>query len=219
MQRFTLIHDGSAQGWQAAYLAFHITAQLGAPLLVILTGSVTDHKTILQRASQIEVGGRAAGVTIETRLVMDFSLEYLSGHPIDGLFAPKHLVPDGKTAMRFIKVLSCPVWIVSKEAELHRTALLVDQPAVNQELIREITILSGRLQQPLTGLVLQSEFTRIPKTDVTVVWMPLPDFSMREIHTVLKQLDATLIFLPASHASLVAELSVNCVVWPVLQDA
>jgi len=66
MQRFTLLHDGSPQAWQAAYLAFHIAAQLGAPLRVLLFDADDDQDMLAKNASQIEVGGHAAGVNVRT---------------------------------------------------------------------------------------------------------------------------------------------------------
>jgi len=105
MQRFTLIHNGSQQGWQAAYLAFHIAAQLGAPLLVWLVDSATDKKVLAQRATQVEVGGRAAGVAIETRLVMEFPIRTLveNKSTVDGIFLPHQLIPNGETAARLLE--------------------------------------------------------------------------------------------------------------------
>jgi hypothetical protein len=96
MQRFTLLHDGSDQGWQAAYLAFHIAAQLGAPLFALLVGSASDEKILARNASQVEVGGRAAGLVIKTRLVTEFSVDIVEENVADsdGLFVPRRLIPD-----------------------------------------------------------------------------------------------------------------------------
>jgi hypothetical protein len=221
IQRFTLVHDGSDQGWQAAYLAFHITAQLGASLLVLMVGSTTDEKILAQKASQVEVGGRAAGVVIETRLVTKFSVDAVRENAADsdGLFVPRRLIPDEETAVRFLDALSCPLWIVSKESELHEMAVLVDDLAANETLITYTTALSRRLQQSLTGFVRRNELNLISGSDESLAWLPLADFSPTEINATLNQLGADLLFLPLARLSLVSELSMNCVVYPVMQDA
>ena len=127
MQRFTLIHDGSRHGWQAAYLAFYVAAQLGAPLQVLLVASDNDKNTLAKQAAQVEVGGHAAGVAIGTQLISEFSIGTVieaSGN-INGLFVPHHLIPDEKTARHFLKALDCPLWLVSEESETNGTAVLV----------------------------------------------------------------------------------------------
>ena len=68
MQRFSLIHDGSEQGWQAAYLAFNISARFGAPLLALLVKSDLPTSLLQKRAAQVRVGGNAAKLVIETKL-------------------------------------------------------------------------------------------------------------------------------------------------------
>ena len=216
MQRFTLLHDGSDQGWQAAYLAFHIAAQLGAPLFALLVGSASDEKILARNASQVEVGGRAAGLVIETRLVTEFSVDVVEENVADsdGLFIPRRLIPNKETAVRFLEVLSCPLWIVSKEAEMNEMAVLVDGFIANKALITFTTALSHRLQQPLTGLARKDEFALATDTDKVISWLPLASFSPVEINATLNQLGASLLFLPVSKLSLVSELSTNCVVYP-----
>jgi hypothetical protein len=218
MQRFTLLHDGSDQGWQTAYLAFHIATQLGAPLMVLLADPAADSKTLAQRATQIEVGGRAAGVAIGTRLVADFSVEVVT--PIatgsDGLFVPRRLIPDGKTALRYLEAFSQPLWIVSKESEMHKMAVLVDDLIANETLVSYTITLSRRIQQSLTGLVRENESGSIPKADASITWMSLPTFIHTEITAAVQRLDAGLLFIPASRISLVDNLPINCVVYPAV---
>jgi hypothetical protein len=215
MQRFTLIHDGSDQGWQAAYLAFHVAARLGAPLQVLL-GDSTNKAALVQRAAQVEIGGRAARVSIGTRLVADFSLNVLaeSTSAIDGLFISRRLIPDGKTAVRYLEALSCPLWIVSQGAEIHRMAVLVSGLVADEKLIHYTTILSHRLQQSLTRLVQDKEFVSMSQSDLDLDWKPLPNFSSREIISIIDQLDIDLFFVSASKASLINDLTFNCVVFP-----
>jgi hypothetical protein len=217
MQRFTLIHDGSEQGWQSAYLAFHVATQLGAPLLVLLVSETNNKNTLAKRAAQVEVGAHAAGVAIETQLITEFSVEVVAENSInsDGLFVPRHLIPDEKTARHFLEALSCPLWFVSKESEMHGMAVLVDDPIVDEALIHFATILSHRIQQPLTGLIPEGKLETPEKSDAAITWFPLPDFSPAEITAALNQLGVDLCFFPISSMSLTDELEINCVISPI----
>lgn len=216
MQRFTLIHDGSDQGWQAAYLAFHVAAQLGAPLLVLLVDSTTDKKILARRATQIEVGGRAAGVAIGTRFVTDFSVHVVleNATDSDGLFVPHNLIPDGEAALRFLEALSCPIWVVSHEAKSHKLAVLVSDLVTDEKLISYTAVLSHRLQQALIGLIRKDEHTSTAPSDTISTWIPLSNFAPREITTALVQNDIDMLFVPASRSSLIQDLNSICVVCP-----
>lgn len=221
MQRFTLIHDGSNQSWQAAYLAFQIAARLGAPLLALLVDTAADSKNLTQRAAQVEVGGRAAELSIKIRFVTDPSVKALADNAAgsNGLFIPRRIIPDGETASRFLEVLSCPVWIVSKNEELREMAVLVDDLDSNRSLIDFTTTLSSRIQLPLTGLIPSNQFAQIPKNGDPINWLPLDDMSQQAIAIAIKGRNASLLFLPASNVSLLSKLSMNCVVFPAVPDA
>ena len=218
MQRFTLLHDGSKQGWQAAYLAFHVSAQLGAPLLVLLAGPTTDSKTLVQRATQIEVGARAAGVAVGTRFVPNFSVDVATKNASgsDGLFIPSRLIPDWETALRYSEAFSHPLWIVSKESETHKMAVLVDDLSADKTLVNYTITLSNRLQQSLTGLVRDTKSGSFLAANTPIDWIPLTDFTYTEITDAIQQLEADLLFVPASRVSLINELTLNCVVYPVV---
>jgi hypothetical protein len=215
MQRFTLIHDGSNQGWQAAYLAFRVAARLGAPLRVLL-GDSTDEEMLIQRATQVEIGGRAAGVVIRTRMVADFSLDILveNTSAIDGLFLPRRLVPDEETVARFLEALTCPLWIVSQGPEFNKMAVLVSDLVADEKLIHYTTILSHRLQQPLVGFVQEKELVSAAQSDVEFDWELLQNFSSRAINSTIDQLNIGLFFVSASKTSLINELTSNCIVFP-----
>lgn len=217
MQRFALIHDGSDQGWQTAYLAFHVSAQLGAPLQVLL-GASTNKATLVQRAAQVEIGGRAARVVIGTRLVADFSLDTLleNTNSMDGLFIPRRLLPDGETAVRFLEALSCPLWIVSRGPEIHKMAVLATDLVVDEKLIHYTSTLSHRLQQSLTGFIQAEKLALMFQNDLELDWESIPNFSSDEISSTVDQLDVDLLFVPASKASLIDNLTSNCVIFPAM---
>jgi len=216
MQRFTLLHDGSDQGWHATYLAFHIAAQLGAPLSVLLVDPTTDQKILARRAAQVEVGGRAAGLAIETRLVKNFSVSVVMENTsnIDGFFVPHRLVPNGKTVLGYLEALSCPIWIVAHEAKTHKMAVLVSDLTVDEKLISFTAALSLRLQQSLTGLVKEGLPNITTQINSVSAWIQLPGFSHNEIASALDQHGIDLLFVPASRASLIDTASFNCALFP-----
>ena len=166
MQRFTLLHDGSVQGWQATYMAFHVTAQLGAPLQVLHIDPNNDGEALALRAAHVETGGHAAGVAMETHLLSNFSLDTLKENvtAVDGFFAPQRLITDGETVSLFLDAFSCPLWIVSEESKLDNAAVLVNDPMHDTQLISYVKTLSHRLQQSLTALVLDEKFEADTKT-------------------------------------------------------
>jgi hypothetical protein len=214
MQRFTLLHDGSNQGWQAAYLAFHLSARLGAPLLVLLVEPAIDSEMIAQRAAQVEIGGRAAGVVIKTRLVTDFSVDIVAENAAlsDGLIVPRQLIRDEELAVRFLGALSCPLWVVSNESEMGNLAVLVRNPSTDKGLIDYSTSLSHRLQESLVGLARQDAVSSMRQFYTSLSWYQLPDFSLTLVASILDELGINIVFLPVSGVALAIELAVNCVV-------
>ena len=216
MQRFTLLHDGSSHGWQAAYLAFHLSARLGAPLLVLLVGSAVDRDMIAERATQVEVGGRAAGLVIKTRLVDDFSVKVVAEHASgsDGLIVPGQLVQDEMLRARFLETLSCPLWVVTKESEMSKMAVLVSDATTEDSLVAQAASLANRLQEPLIGLARQETFAVLTQRYRAISWHQIPDLSPAKITGALGQLDSEILFLSDSDFSMANDLPINCVVCP-----
>jgi hypothetical protein len=216
MQRFTLLHDGSDLGWQAAYLAFHLSARLGAPLLVLLGEPKIDREMIAQRANQLEVGGRAAGLEIRIRPVTDFSVDVVVENAAgsNGLIVPRGLLQDNHVPATFLEKLSCPLWIVARESEMRHMAVLVKDPAADMGLIARSASLSNRLQEPLIGLATQDSIAFLTQSYPACSWHRIADFSPAKIVKVLDQLDINILFLPVSRLSLASEVPVNCVVYP-----
>ena len=222
MQKFTFLHDGSIQGWQATYLAFHVAAQLGAPLQALLIDSNDDEETLEQRAAQVETGARAAGVATRIHLLADFSVDSLRENitAIDGLFIPHRLIPDGKVAARFLQALSCPLWIASKEPEIREMAVLVNDPIKDERLISFSKTLAHRFQQSIKVLVKKSETSLTPKNETqTLTWVSLPTFSLVDVNSALRHLNVGLLFISASNAFMAGRLPCNFVICPDVQDA
>jgi hypothetical protein len=221
MQRFTLSHDGSSQGWQTAYLAFDVAARLGAPLQVLLLDSTADQELLAQNAMQLQTAGRAAGVSLETRIVADFSSESVARSvvAINGLFLPHRLLPDEETTTRLLEALACPLWIVAGELRTRKMAVLVENLTGDQDLIAYAMVLSQRMSERLTALILNEQVFQRPQGSPEMAWMPLQDFSEENIIWALDQLHADLLCIKDSKFFLARRLGRTCLVYPTVASA
>jgi len=220
MHRFTLLHDGSDQGWQATYLALHVATQLGAPLHVLHIDPLNQQSALAQRAAQVETGGHAAGVSIATDFLADYSKETLARYPtkMDGCFLPRALVPDPESASLFLEAFHCPLWIVSVAAKNDAMTVLVDDPVADAHLISESKTFANRLHQTLTGFILDAKVeSMVASESSNLKWMSFPEFSAEGITAALNQLQADLLFTSITNLTLTAGLPVNCVFVPVPQ--
>lgn len=222
MQKFTLLHDGSVQGWHATYLAFHVAAQLGASLQALLIDSNDDEESLEQRAIHIKTGARAAGVTLETRFLTDFSVTALKENisAIDGLFIPHRIIPDGESATRLLEALPYPLWIALKEPEIREMAVLVNDPINDEKLIAYTKVLAHRFQQSLKVFIQRNENRPTPTSETsTLTWVSLPTFSLDDINSALTHLNAGLLFISASNTAMTGRLPCNFVIYPETPDA
>jgi hypothetical protein len=222
MQKFTLLHDGSDQGWQATYLALHIAARLGAPLQVLHMDLGNDTGTLNQRVAQVEISGHAAGVIIETGFLPDLSMDTLGKIVAarDGFFLPRRLISDGDIVSQFLDAYSCPLWIASQEPEIHRMAVLVNDPAEDTQLIEFTRSLSNRLGQSLTGLIQEEKYkSGLMHGSPDLKWLALPEISPGAITSVLERLDADLLVLSAANVHLAGNLPCNCIICPAIRNA
>ncbi len=216
MQRFTLIHDGSTQGWRTAYLAFHVAARMGAPLLVLLTDSEINIETPAQRAAQVEIGGRAARLTIETRIITDFSPETITSNTreVNGLFVPRRLVAAGNAIPRLLETLSCPLWIVSEDTETRRIAVLVNDLEKDADLIAYASLVAQRMGESLTYLVAGDRPPPLSESRPSPTWISLREFSQPVVISTLDRSQTDLLILRPANYSLVDGSSCSCVVYP-----
>lgn len=222
MQRFTLLHDGSAQGWHATYLAFYIAARFGAPLQVLHVRSEEETEALNDTAAHIETGAHAAEVVIETHLLTDFSIDSLKKHitSVDGLFLPPRLLPDREAVLSFLEAFSCPLWVVPFEAQPMDVGILVNDPLKESRLISYAKTLSNRLEQSFIALVLDEQFDSTLRPELSgIKWKSLQEFSPSQINEALEQLQIGLLLLPESNISLSKRLNCNHVIHPKAEDA
>jgi hypothetical protein len=222
MQRFALVHDGSAQGWQTAYLAIHVAARLGALLQVWLADTNADIESLAQRAAQLEIGGRSAGVSLTTQVVQGISLKTLAERDlasINGVFFPYHLLPEDDSVINLLDKMSCPVWIVADEPKTHTMAILVDDYVGDQQFILYATLMSQRMNESITGLLVGAPPLQMLHGVAEITWFPLKDSALPTIVSALQQLHIDLLFLSHANVSLVRSLERTCVVYPAVMDA
>ena len=218
MQRFTLFHDGTEQGWRATYLALHVATHLGAPLQVLHIDPQKQQKALAQRATQVETGGYAAGVGITTDFLTDYSKDNLKRYAtnIDGCFLPRPLIPDLESASPFLEVFNCPLWAASVEAKFNAMTVLVNDPVSESYLITETKTLASRLHQPLTGFILDAKVESMNVSEsANLKWMSFPEFSAEKITAALNQLQSDLLFTSPVNINLTGNLPVNSVFIPV----
>jgi len=221
MQNFALLHDGSVASWNAAYAAFYIATRLGAPLHVFLANPEIDKNDLSKQATQLEISGRAASVTIDTHLIADFSLETLTTNiiGINGLFAPRQIIKDGKFGTRITDTFTCPVWSISQLPKAYKMATLVDRLTDDDELIQYTASLSVRLQAPMIRIV-QGGFPGVNRSnDNAVQLVTLPDLSPANISAALEEHQIELLFLPASKSDLLKDWAGNCILFPAPKGA
>jgi len=214
MQRFTLLHDGSDQGWQATYLAFYIAVRFGAPLQVLHIDPRKNTKDLKRRAIDVETGGNAAGVSVETQFLADAPQETVRNlvSSVDGFFLPQRL---HSMIAPTLKGFSCPVWVVSREPETHRMAVLVDDPSGDVKVIEFANSLSNRIGLPFTILMHEENYKdKFRQGWPETSWLAVPDVSVTAIASVLKRLDAGLLTLSVSNLDLAGILPCNCIVCP-----
>jgi hypothetical protein len=216
MQKFLLIHNGSNQAWQTAYLAFHVSGSLGAPLMVVISGLSEDKDHQNFNAKQVEIAGRAAGVAIQTIESKKPIINFLADNTekIDGLFLPRKLIPDMEVLSQYLKLVACPIWVVNQDAEHDEMAIIINKTFIMKSFVDYAVKLASRLQHNLTGLIQNSEsgFSRLSDYDIN--WYAMTDFSFEEIAIALNRLGANLLFIDGKNASFLDDFQINFVVFP-----
>jgi hypothetical protein len=150
MQKIAAIHDGGAQGWETLYLAIHLAARLGSPLLVLALPGGDDEPAPSLRAEKIRTGAAAAGIPVEILPVPHLgagALLDLAGD-LFTLLLPKDLVSEPGRLPALVEALCCPIWAVTERCEIRRLATLevsTREPASS----RYAPLLAQRLGQPL----------------------------------------------------------------------
>jgi hypothetical protein len=214
MQNFTLIHDGTIEGWRTTYLAFHVAARFGAPLKVLVLDSGSNQESPAERAKQVEIGGHAAGLAIETAILPEYSVDIvIDNAPImNGLFIPRRLIKDENAMAHLLQGLDCPLWIVSEEYEARRIVALIDDPAEDHDLIEYANTLSQRIGQTLTLLMAGEKQPQL-SNDESLSWKTLGEVTPAGLTSALDQLQTVLLILKASNYFLVEGISCNFIIY------
>jgi hypothetical protein len=222
MQRYSLFHDGSDQSWQATFLAFHVTARLGATLQVHLVGEESDSNSKVREtiAQQVAVGGRAAGITIETQHWPDFAMEQLEVLGAqDGLIAPFSLFPNIESILYSLEFINCPLWLISQSAESYVMAILAADIDPSKAMIDFARALSARLQSNLKGLTMADQLKMAEDTYPDVGWHEFLRPESVLLKALVTKVKANLLVISHSDLELAYELDRNLILHPSEQFA
>lgn len=213
MLNFVLIHDGTELGWQAAYRAFHVTARLGASLLALVIDAELDADELAQHAAEIKIGGNAARINLTTRVITEFSQEKLLQNiqAGDGVFLPRHLVPDEKTAVWYLERLENPLWVISTKAEINMMGVLSTGGGEDRYAVNYATLLSNRMRKPLVGF---SGIREAGEADPGMGWVVIDEHSPQSLLEALSEKEVDLMVIPASQIHFFSQSPVNIVIFP-----
>jgi hypothetical protein len=209
MQQFTVLHDGTQLGWQTVYYAFHFAARLGAPTHVYLLG---DQE---QDESQVGMTGRAAGVSLTTSHMDQFSLEVLAAAAgeSDGLFLPRSSISNKDSVLYLVESSNRPVWVVSRESGLQSLAVLVDDKGAAGGHFIFAWRLAQRIQKKVIALSMQAKLPNLGDNQ-KIIWRILTDNSNSEIIKNFEEVGAGFLFIPLAYLDLVRNSSINLVIIP-----
>ena len=212
MLKFVLVHDGTDLGWQAAYRAFHVAARLGASLLAVVIDSRLNADDLVQAAAEIKVGGNAARIILTTSVIAEFTEEKLVKQviPGDGLFLPRHLVPDEQTALRFLDRLGNPIWAIATQAEINRMGVFIPEQSTDLQAISYARLMANRMRKPLVGF---SNLARSDRADPGVEWVEVRDSSDQAVFDAVDENEIDLLIFLPSQVRLLNSLPINCVIF------
>jgi hypothetical protein len=182
MQKIAAIHDGSPQGWETIYLAFHVAVRLGMPLLVLTLPGDEKQQSPAEQIEKIHTGGRAAGLSVETFAIERVTAEAVLEHGRDlyTLLAPKDLAMPQVQALA--GALACPIWVVTGKYEIRRLGLCHPVPS-EDFAARYARALAQRLDQPLVFLTSGAGEAALEEAQIHagITWEHLPEISVRAI--------------------------------------
>jgi hypothetical protein len=216
MHQFTVIHDGSTPGWRAAYLAFHVAVQFGAPLQVLIIEDEDGQNRPAEKAAQTEIGGRAAGLAIETHIVKISALDTILNQApvINGLFVPRHLVTGEARIEQILETSSCPLWVVAEETEPRKMAVLISDLAEDEDLLAYALSLSQRMAETLSCLVIDDSPPPTTRSSPNLSWISLHEFTAPAIRSAVDTHSIDLLVIGSTDFPLVEEINCSCVVFP-----
>jgi len=176
MQTVVAIHDGTSQGWETAYLAFHVAARLVTSLLILSLPVDQEGYSLSEQSEKILTGGRAAGLTVETRGIEGMTAEHISRQAPDiyALLVPKNLPTDENLLIDLTRKLSCPIWLVGRKYEIRQLGVWL-QAATQTLASRHTTAMARRLGQRVVYFTAHSQAP--DSLDPEVIWKPVEDAS------------------------------------------
>jgi len=221
-QRLTVIHDGSAQGWQTVYVAFHVAARLQGSLLAISLANSNNRESSAERILKMGVGARAAGLMLRTRTIHELTAKAVAAQAggSEALLLPKDLFRDLALAPAQVEALACPVWLISHEHEIRRLGVVLNDPVIVKGALHYASTLAFRLNQPLICLTTAPSPAKYPRTlkNVDFKWNVLNDLSVRAIHQQVSEKDIDLVLFNTTQTPLsydfARKTTVNLVLCP-----
>ncbi len=201
-----MIHDGSAQGWQTAYMAFHVAARLHASLLAISLAKSNNRESSAERILKMGVGARAAGLMLRTGTIHELTAEAVAAQAggSGALLLPKDLFQDMALAPAQVEALACPVWLISHEHEIRRLGVVVNDAVSVKGALHYASTLALRLNQPLICLTNAAGPAKLPRTlkNVDLKWDVLNDLSVQAIHQQVSAKDIDLVLFNTTQTPL-----------------
>jgi hypothetical protein len=210
-QRLTVIHDGSGQGWQAVYVAFHVAARLHASLLAISLANSNNRESSAERILKMGVGARAAGLTLRTGTIHELTVEAIEAQArgSGALLLPKDLFRAAGLVPALVEALACPVWLISREHEIRRLGVVLNGPASAGGALHYASTLAFRWNQPLICLTSEAGLSKYPRTikSVDLKWKVLGDLSAPAIQQQVSEKHIDLVLFNTSQTLLSHEFA------------
>lgn len=156
MRRFIVNLDQTENAWPAAYTAFHIAARSGARLVGLSHVNPQTPGSAEKMLREFAVGARAAGVSVETRLLPEPGPENLlhAEQAVDAIFIGRSSLNNQRQFAKLADQLNCPLWVISSERSIRRLVAIQDMPDEHSSARILTQELSRRWNLPLTKLFL-----------------------------------------------------------------
>ncbi len=200
MKSYLVALEGTPISWAAAYSAFHLAARLGSRLIGLAARVPAGERTAKQWLAEFETGARAAGIPVESRLVINLDADTLvaQADAADGVFLGQTGAGASDVLAALMEALPSSLWLVPSQASVRRMAYLRSEPSPEEPSPHFANLLSRRL-----GVDLESR----PLTDFGQVGGRIP---MEHIVEWVRRARADLLILERGESALpLGELSLS----------